>query len=75
MNGIQTGDHVRLKGDTQIMKVLQIEGDQALCVFIATDKSKDGTEKPTGAEPDEAYFELNALEKSAQENIWLKHYK
>ncbi len=60
---IEIGDTVQQKNRTVFggLKVLAIEGENALCSFYVLDKPLDGNERPTALITEEGIFPLKDL--------------
>lgn len=62
---IQIGDAVKSKNKIDrlfgALKVIDIEGDHAVCIYYLLDKNLDGDERPTALIPTESSFLLEEL--------------
>ncbi|MGG9971194.1 hypothetical protein ACQ33O_05300 [Ferruginibacter sp. SUN002] len=62
---IQIGDAVKSKNKIDrlfgALKVIDIEGDYAICVYYLLDKDLNGDERPTALIPTESSFLLEEL--------------
>ena len=70
---IEVGDIVQLNENGKLklawLEVLELHGDNALCLYHELDKDPKGDERPTSFIPSEGLFPLRSLSIKRKKNI------